>query len=422
MNRVFSNGRPEDILINAYRKLYEHSSQLQLAAPYFTLADPVLEAIAEGKSVQLLVGLNPTTSPNQLRMVHDNPGVTIRYLTKRFHAKIFLSGNAALVGSSNLTRGGFYSNREAVVYLDKPEDGETVDELRNLFNELWGAGAVLTKETLNTFARTYKWLSEKTPDWEGELKKRIDPVEPPSIRVGGGERSKEQEFLQRLRRKVYEQYRPAFREVTAILNDGGFRRDDLFDLGETHETNRFLNYVRVTHAIGVESWRSAPLRDADERRLQIVGLGREWASAVDNKVHEDYRDWLARVVGIFGTPDALEGATKEQIMDGLMSLHAFTSQLRFVEGGAKNLPSEFWKLNNDDVARVRSTLSHLLYGPGEFIRRLQDVLSDPEMKLSLFGQFCALELYGTVKPEECPPLNGRIAKALRYLGFFVEGS
>ena len=229
-------------------------------------------------------------------------------------------------------------------------------------------------------------------------------------------------FFSELRREVYEQYLPAFREVAAILNDGGFRRDDLSDLGEAHETNRFLNYVRETYAIGDLSWRNAPLRDADERRLEIVRLGREWVSAVDNKVPEDYREWLTKVAGVFGTPDALEGATKDEIMDGLMSLHAFTEQRRFVKGGTKNLPSEFWTRNNDDVARVRSTLSHLLYGPDEFIQRLYDILSDSDMKLSLFGQFCALELYGTVKPEECPPLNGRMAKALRYLGFFVKGS
>ena len=115
-------------LIVAYRNLYERPSKLQLEAPYFTFADPVLEAIAEGKSVQLLVGLNATTSPNQLSKVHDKPGVAIRYLTKRFHAKIFLSGNAALVDSSNLTWGGFYSNREAVVSLYQPEDEDAVEK------------------------------------------------------------------------------------------------------------------------------------------------------------------------------------------------------------------------------------------------------------------------------------------------------
>lgn len=44
------------------------------------------------------------------------------------------------------------------------------------------------------------------------------------------------------------------------------------------------------------------------------------------------------------------------------------------------------------------------------------------MKLGMFGYFRALELYGTLKPEDCPPINGRIAKAMRYLGYDVRGA
>ena len=95
---------------------------------------------------------------------------------------------------------------------------------------------------------------------------------------------------------------------------------------------------------------------------------------------------------------------------------------RFVKGGAKNLPTAFWTANNDDVTRVKETLTYLVYGDGDFIQRLHDILYDPGMKLGYFGRFCALELYGTIKPAQCPPMNGRMAKALRYLGFDVQGT
>jgi len=55
-------------------------------------------------------------------------------------------------------------------------------------------------------------------------------------------------------------------------------------------------------------------------------------------------------------------------------------------------------------------------------RRLHDVLYDPQRKLGYFAKFCALELYGTIRPDDFPPVNGRIAKALRYLGFDVRGA
>ena len=57
------------------------------------------------------------------------------------------------------------------------------------------------------------------------------------------------------------------------------------------------------------------------------------------------------------------------------------------------------------------TLTCLIQGGGDFIEPLHDVLYDADMKLGVFAYFCALELYGTLKPEDCPPNNGRMAKA-----------
>jgi hypothetical protein len=105
-----------------------------------------------------------------------------------------------------------------------------------------------------------------------------------------------------------------------------------------------------------------------------------------------------------------------------MSLHAFLEQLRFVKGGQSKRHETFWAANDRDVDRVKGTLTHLVPGAGDFIARLHDVLYDPRKKLTYFGRFCALELYGTIKPAECPPMNGRMAKALRYLGFDVPGA
>lgn len=105
-----------------------------------------------------------------------------------------------------------------------------------------------------------------------------------------------------------------------------------------------------------------------------------------------------------------------------MSLHAFGEQLRFVKGGEANLPPAFWGQNGDDVGKVKRTLTHLLHGGSEFVEQLHDALYDPARKLSLFGLACALELFGTVKPDEFPPVNGRITKALRYFGFDVRST
>ena len=154
MRRIYSNN-PEigyDYVINPFNSLNASSSRLHLAAPYFTYAKPVLAAARCGKLIQLLVGLNSATSPEALRELHGNAGVEIRYFTDRFHAKIYLFDDSAMLGSSNLTDGGFWSNREAIIVLDRPEDADAVDEVRVLFAGLWDAGHVLTDEKLKAFA------------------------------------------------------------------------------------------------------------------------------------------------------------------------------------------------------------------------------------------------------------------------------
>ena len=140
------------------------------------------------------------------------------------------------------------------------------------------------------------------------------------------------------------------------------------------------------------------------------------------RLPEYYEACLYDVQRIFGSEQAIASDSKEELTQGLMSIHAFVEMSRFVKGGKANLPPAFWKANNDDMARVKGTLTYLLHGRGDFIQRLHDILYEPGRKLGNFGRFCALELYGTIKPAECPPMNGRMAKALRYLGFDVKGT
>ena len=246
--------------------------------------------------------------------------------------------------------------------------------------------------------------------------------EPININVESKKKSPERIFLEGLRRQIEEQYRPAFNEVTKVLEENHFRRSELEDVGTANETNGFLNWVRLTHA-PEETWEAAPLRpQQDERRAEIVRLGSEWTKTDQNRSPKDYIELLHTVRNTFGTKAGIESASKEQLTEGLTAVHAFFEQLRFVKGGLPNLPNAFWSANGQDVVKVKRTLTYLIHGGGEFVERLHDVLYDPARKLAYFGRFCALELYGTVKPGDYPPINGRMAKALRYLGFDVRGA
>jgi phosphatidylserine/phosphatidylglycerophosphate/cardiolipin synthase-like enzyme len=106
MRKVYSNGPQRDYIVNPYSDIIASSANIYIATPYFTEADDIIKASNEGHKVSLLVGLNSSTSPIALKLVQGLSGVVIRYFTHRFHAKVYIADNSALVGSSNLTDGG----------------------------------------------------------------------------------------------------------------------------------------------------------------------------------------------------------------------------------------------------------------------------------------------------------------------------
>lgn len=421
MRRVYTNRGKLDFVSNVFDCKLAGSKQIALAAPFFTDAGRVLKAVQRGATVNLLVGLNVITAPGELAKLRNAAGLSVRYLTSRFHAKIYIFDDAALLGSANLTDGGLVSNREAVICLDRPEDDQAVDEVKALFLDLWDSAEVLTDEKLDNFARAWSAVRRTFRDPDADIEKAVGRAQPVNIAVASRVITPEKLFLEGLRRLVYEQYRPAFAEVESVLAGQDLRRPELADIGRANETNRFLNWLRLTRVSGDAAWRDAPLRDPGARRTLISEAGRAWRDTDASRVPDDYVKWLRRVEWTFGDADALAARSQDEVTGGLMSLHAFTEQLRFVKGGLKNVPAAFWQANDNDLDRVRRSLIHLIHGPGDFIERLHDLLFDNRWKLGYFGKFSALELFGTIRPNLCPPMNGRMAKALRYIGFDVPG-
>ena len=418
MRRLFSNGPSKDFVFNPFAQMLSETSGVSIATPYVTKTEDLLEAAKKGKQVSLLVGLNGSTSPDALWAVHDKPNIDVRYYTNLFHAKIYLFDNAALVGSSNLTEAGLRFNREATILLTASDDFETVEELRALFAELWEGAQVLTTDRLTKFTEAFKRFPPRNAD--ALIGDCVGKAEPPSLRVVTAKHKSKRIFLEALHRQISD-YRSAFYEVEKILEQHQLHRPEIVHMSSAIQANRFLNWVRMTYAIGNESWEDSPLRSEEARRAKILMLGREWTQTEEHKIPEDFVEWSERVEAVFGAPDAIDRVSKDELTDALMSIHAFAERYRFTKGGAINLPAAFWEENEQDVGRVKRTLKYLIFGGGEFVERLHDVLYDPGWKLKSFALSCSLELYGTVKAKDYPPVNGRIAKALRYLGFNVRG-
>jgi hypothetical protein len=420
VSKIYSNSpQIHDYVQNAYVRMVQSSKTVWIAAPYVTQTDELLQAHKNGKEVKLLVGLNDCTSPKALEQVMGKSGFEIRYFTRRFHAKLYVFDGEALLGSSNLTQGGMTINREATIAIGDETD---LLDARRLYSDLWNDAKTLTAETLKQF--TKYWTGKRGAlDPDPFIESAVELSEPQNSAVNSQKPSSGSLFMESLRRQVSE-YQAAFAEIDTVLEDNGLSRPELGKINGAFRTNRFLNWLRLTHAPGEDSWKNVPDYTPEQRRGLIKAYGTEWSQVADkeSQIPEDFLEWLERVDSTFGSKDALQVATKDDFSNSLLALHAFHEQLRFTAGGKANLAPIFWELNGNDVEKVRKSFRYLLYGPGEFVVRLVDFISLPELELAKFKKFCALELYGTVKPLEYPPVNGRTAKAMRFLGFKVSGS
>src|SRR5208337_3243945 len=181
-----------------------------------------------------------------------------------------------------LTDGGMQSNREATILIDSADQ---VAEVRALCQELWSSAPVLTPEVLKRFEGSVIFGQYFDPNTRVEA--AVGRAEPTNISVGSKKKSSEYIFLEGLRRRVYEQFRPAFDEVSTVLSENGLHRPEWSDGDDGSKTNRFLNWVRLRHGAG-DDWGRSPLRSQAERRVELLRLGHEWKSTDKPQIPEDY--------------------------------------------------------------------------------------------------------------------------------------
>jgi PLD-like domain/Homeodomain-like domain len=136
----------------------------RLACPFFTTIEPLTILKTAGvANIQLMVRLCYVTMPEALHAAVTIPGVTIRYYAgDAFHAKFYILGNIALLGSANLTKTGLQINHELAVTLH--ESDNVFGELTDYFQLLWSRSRELTDEAFKRFIAWHKTRSNIVPD------------------------------------------------------------------------------------------------------------------------------------------------------------------------------------------------------------------------------------------------------------------
>lgn len=213
----------------------------RLACPFFTTVEPLRILRDAGASeIRLIVRLCYATMPDALEAAAAAPGVSIRFFdSDEFHAKIYILGDVALVGSSNLTRTGLERNREVGVTVHASD--AIFDELTRYFETMWSEARILSGDTFERFSRWHSSRFGSVPaeysDAEVAAPGPIPPIDGPVqlfARMSIGEASVEQ-----LKRIGKPQNAKAIR--LALVKDN-------YPLGGTTEKEQ---YRRVTKALRV---------------------------------------------------------------------------------------------------------------------------------------------------------------------------
>jgi hypothetical protein len=361
----------------------------------------------------LLVRLCEATSAEALQAARQ-PGVEIRFFTaQEFHAKVYIVGGSAMVGSANLTDAGLRRNRELAVVIEADDD--SFDEIPTYFDELWNSASVLTPDALRKFA---VWQARNPVRDPGGID-GIDPATPHTVHAGTRATNAARTYLETFRAFYVESLMPAHRIVTEVYAEGP--RHPAFE-GQAldYEIDRFLYWARGFATD--EELQSFPIRASESLKDNIRSHLSQWFAVTSPKaLHIDHARAQRRLElkRLFSDQQLLSGISMDEIVDALQGCAAFVELQRFTEGGLEKHIQAF--RDGNSIERVRQTFEHLAFGPGDYVQRIYDCVYGRNFKLVHFGRNCTLELYGWINSEQVPPFNGRTMKALRYLGFDVRG-
>jgi hypothetical protein len=299
-------------------------------------------------------------------------------------------------------------------------EDERFVELAGVFQNYWDDADVPTEEMLRTYAAAYRRFEaheDAADKLSREIAQQLGNTAPANIERGDKKRSKQSLFLANYR-KAYQEAMSAFDIARRAYAATGYRKVSEQDIPLRLEIDSFISFVRDTETTG-ESWSEGPYRTEPEQVAFIQALierwkARKWQHFEDKIVGENY----PRLVRVFATRDSIVNASDDELFEALCTLHSFHDRLRFFDGGMPTWKKAFLAAN--PPKRVRESLSYLVFGDGDVIERMANMIYNDAYKLAEFGQSNVQELIGWRNKEDLPVNNGRTTKILRFFGSRVR--
>jgi len=416
---VFANRtRRRDFVISELERRGVKDCEVFIAVAFFTEADVVKRLVERGCKVRLVVRLGFPTSPTAIDAVKGIVDLRV-YTSMSFHPKLYIFGDdVALVGSANLTHSAITSNQEVMVGISGDDDRFT--ELAGIFQNYWDDADVPTDETLRIYAAAYKKFEaheDAADKLSREIAQQLGNTAPANIKRGEERRSKQSLFLANYR-KTYQEAVSAFAIVRRAYEATGYRKAREQDIPLRLEIDSFISFVRDTETTG-DSWAAEPYRNETEQVAFIQEIiekwkVRKWKHFEEEIVGENY----PRLMRVFASHDTIVNAGDDELFDALCTLHSFHDRLRFFDGGMPTWKRTFLAAN--EPTRVRESLSYLVFGDGDVVERMANMIYNEDYKLAEFGQSNVQEIIGWRNKEDLPVVNGRTTKILRFFGSKVR--
>lgn len=409
-NSVSRRDFVRDKLLSAAKKVTE----IYIAAAFFTEADVVRQLLLDGQHVRLIVRLGFPTSPDALAAVMQHPKVDVRFFTHTsFHPKLYIFGDQeALVGSANLTGSAILTNQEIVVGIDSSD--ERFNELAVVFAEYWASAAVLTKEKLQKYRLLYNSYPKIDLDidaLDAAVEREIGLQVFHNIGRDQPVQTSANIFLETFE-KTYQEAVSAFSAIRSVYEEVGLRKAPAtFPL--RLEIDSFISYVRDTDA-GGEAWQVPPIGWGEGQKQRVRQAIRDWMPIPRHHFENIVANLYPRLVTVFSSRQTVLDSTDDQLFGALQVIHSFHDRFRFKTGGQEGLRADLFASNSPQ--RLRDSLAYLIFGLGDPIARMADLIFNPAYKLNSIGQAIVQELVGWLNTDELPVINGRTTKVLRYFG------
>ncbi len=437
MKNFYTNSEETDLTSRFFTPQSGENKKAQLACPFFTFYKPIRELINKDYEVSLLVKLCPTTSPDELQKAIDD-NVSVRYYTENtFHAKFYIIGERALVGSANLTQSGLTKNREASVVFEQGE-GDRFEMLVKLFDELWENenAEKLNQSSLDKFKNTRNAFKEqqrqRNSDKEDvEFRKMLRneglaKAHPPTITNQGGNPAKKEDGVPEDFRLMYEGLIRDHQEIEEIYKSTNRRHSDFEKVGSDLKTEIFffLGWIRIKHILEKKWKKEKPPRipDKNQRKDKILSLIDEYLLSDPNQLKdssspEDGFERCSKIGKNFASEEKINGLSQDELLETLSCCHTLSMQIRY-GGNKENFKKNFYKKNT--LEKAKKTISYLLHDQQDDITvRVYNCANKDKYKLERLGIASVMELIGWPDPK-VPPVNSRVIKSMGFLGFDVR--